>query len=171
MMDRWLEQLMRDVRGGQATGIAGTRIAGDVSIADRLLNDVIAEKIGVERALREVTLRTEPGLTRVAIKVARPSFLPPLSFVLSVERQPELPASPFLVLRIGMMPGVAALLGTGVSFLKILPPEFRLEGERLYVDIAALLNSRGYGWVLPYLRALTVSFEPGRIVNRVEVGL
>lgn len=169
MMDRWLEQLMRDVRAGQPALLAGTRVVADLSIADRLVNEVIAEKIRPESAIREVTVRAEPGRARVTIKVARPSFMPPLSFVLTVETQPELPASPVLVLRVGMMPGVAALLGTGISFMNVLPPGHRLEGDRLFVDVAAVLDSRGYGWIFPYLRALHISFEAGRIVNRVEV--
>lgn len=170
MMDRWLEQLMRDVRAGQASDLAGTRVAGDISVADRLINQVLAEKIGGDGAVREVTVRPEPGRARVTIKIARPSFLPPLSFVLTVESQPQLPASPVLVLRVGMMPGVAALLGTGISFMNILPPGHRLEGDRLFVDMAVVLNDRGYGWVLPYLRSLSVAFEAGRIVNHVEIG-
>ena len=169
MMDRWIEQLMHDVRDGRAADITGTRVAGDVSIADRLLNEVIAAKIGAESAIRDVTNRAEAGRARVTVEVARPSFLPPLSFVLSVETQPELPASPVLVLRVGMMPGVAALLGTGISFMNIMPPGLRLEGDRLFVDIAAVLDDRGYGWLFRYLRTVHVSFEPGRIVNHVEI--
>lgn len=169
MMDRWIEQLMNDVRDGRAADLTGTRVAGDVSIADRLLNELIATKIGPESAIRDVTIRAEAGRARVTVKVARPSFLPPLSFVLSVETQPALPASPVLVLRVGMMPGVAALLGTGISLMNIMPPGLRLEGDRLFVDISALLEDRGYGWLFRYLRAVHVSFEPGRVVNHVEV--
>ena len=169
MMDRWIEQLLRDVRAGHTPDLAGTHLAGDVSVSDRLVNEAIAEKLGPESAVRDVTLRAEAGRARVTVKVARPSFLPPLSFVLSVETQPALPASPVLVLRVGMMPGVAALLGTGISLMHVLPPGHRLEGDRLFIDIAAVLESRGYGWLFPYLRALHLSFEPGRTVCRVEI--
>jgi hypothetical protein len=170
MMDRWIEQLLRDVRAGQPADLTGSRVVGDVSISDRLVNEVIAEKIGRDGAVREVTVRPEPGRARVTVKIARPSFLPPLSFVLTVESQPQLPASPVLVLRVGMMPGVAALLGTGLNFMNVLPPGLRLEGERLFVDIAAVIKDRGYAWVLPYLRSLSVAFEAGRIVNHIEIG-
>jgi hypothetical protein len=170
MNDRWLEQLMRDVRAGHSSDLAGTRVACDISVSDRLINQVLAEKIGHDAAVREVTVRPEPGRARVTIKIARPSFLPPLSFVLTVEAQPQLPASPVLVLRVGMMPGVAALLGTGLSFMNVLPPGLRLEGDRLFVDVAAVLNDRGHGWVLPYLQSLNVAFEAGRLAGRIEVG-
>jgi hypothetical protein len=169
MMDRWIEQLLRDVRAGQPIDVAGTRVVGDVAISDRLVNEVIADKIGPDAAVRDVTVRAEPGRARVTVRVARPSFLPPLSFVLTVESQPQLPASPILVLRVGMMPGVAALLGTGLNFMNVLPPGLRLEGDRLLVDIAAVVRDRGYAWVLPYLRSLSVGFEAGRIVNHVEM--
>lgn len=169
MMDRWIEQLMRDVRAGHPADFAGTRVIGDVPVSDRLVNEVITEKIGRDSAVREVVVRSEDGRARVTVKIARPSFLPPLSFVLTIESQPQLPASPVLVLRIGMMPGVAALLGTGISFMKVLPPGLRLEGERLLVDIAAVLEDRDLGWVLPYLRSLSVSFEAGRIVTHLEI--
>jgi hypothetical protein len=169
MMDRWIEQLLRDVRSGQPADLAGTRVVGDVAISDRLVNEAIAGKIGPDAAVRDVTVRAEPGRARVTVRIARPSFLPPLSFVLTVESQPQLPASPVLVLRVGMMPGVAALLGTGLNFMNVLPPGLRLEGDRLFVDIAAVIKDRGYGWALPYLRSLSVAFEAGRIVNHVEV--
>lgn len=169
MMDRWIEQLMRDVRAGHSPDLAGTRVAGDVAVSDRLVNDIIAQKVRRDGPVGEITVRAEPGRMRVTAKIARPSFLPPLSFVLTVEAQPVLPASPVLVLRVGMMPGVAALLGTGISFMKILPPGLRLDGDRLFVDIAAVLQDRGYGWLFPYVRSLSVAFEAGRIVNHVEI--
>lgn len=171
MMDQWLEQLMRDVREGHAPDVAGTHVDADLVISERLINAAIAQKLGRDSAVREVSVRAEPGRARVTIKVARPSFLPPLSFVLTIESQPQLPASPILVLRVGMMPGVAALLGTGLSLLNVLPPGLRLEGDRLFVDMAAVLNERGYGWAFPYLQSLNIAFEAERLVTRVALGV
>jgi hypothetical protein len=170
MMDRWLERLLRDVREGRVADLAGTRVSADVPLPQGLLDQIIAEKIRPGGPVREISVRPEPGRARVIVKMARPSFLPPISVVLTVEQQPDLPASPILVLRVGMLPGVAALLGTGISFLNVLPPGLRFEGDRLSVNLAALLNERGYGWALPYLRSINISFEAGRILGRVEMG-
>jgi hypothetical protein len=171
MMESWLEQLRRDALSGNIPSLSGARIVADIPVSDRLIGQIIAGKIGSDSALQEVDLKAEEGRARVTVKVARPSFLPPLSAVLTVERQPDLPVSPVLVLRVGMMPGVAALLGAGISLVSVLPAGLRLEGDRLFLDVPALLSDRGYAWLLPYLRALSISFVTGRVVCHVEAGI
>ena len=48
--------------------------------------------------------------------------------------------------------------------LNVLPPGIRVDGDLIGVDIGALLESRGYGEVLPHVAKLRVSTEPGRVV-------
>lgn len=166
-MDIWLQQLLDDLRAGRAGELAGSRVAADVAASDALINRLIAEKLPPGGAVRDVTVRCGDGHMRVTVRVARPSFLPPITVTLTVDRQPDLPASPTLVLRVGMMPGVAMFVGSGLNFLNVLPPGHRLDGERLFIDIAAVLQDRGFAWAMPYLQELHVTMQEGRLLNRV----
>ena len=168
-MDRWLEGLLRDVRAGQPADLAGTRIEARVAVTDDLLNRVLQEKLPPGAAVKEVRVTIDAHGGRVSVRLAKPSFLPALNVRVTIERQPEFPAAPVLVLRIDMPPGVAAIAGAALSFLKSLPAGHRLEGDRLHVDIPAVLRERGYAWVLPYVRGVRVTLEPGRLVHNLEL--
>ena len=167
-MDKWLQQLLDDAKAGRARDLSGTRVALDLSISDRLINDVLAQTLPRDGTVKEIQVQCRAGDARVGVKLARPAFLPTINITAAVERQPEWPASPILVLRLSIPPAIAGLLGAGASFLNVLPPGHRLEGDRLHVDLAAVLQHRGFGWVVPYARAVTVRFEPGRLVHFVE---
>ena len=166
-MDQWTEQLMNALRNGRAEDIDGTRVAADLSLSDRVLNQAIAANIRPGGPVRDVVIRTEPGRAKVTVKLTRPSFLPPVSVTLTVDAQPELPASPVLVLRLGMAPGVAALLGAGVNLMTVLPPGVRLDGDRVFIDLAAALEERGHAYLLQYARSLKVSFEDARTMVHI----
>jgi hypothetical protein len=168
MTNRWLEQLQRDVQAGHAADLAGTRITADVALSDGLLNQIIADALRPEGLLREVTVRTDPAKARVSVKLTKPSFLPAMTVTLTVDRQPELPASPVLVLRVSMPPGVAAMLGAGMNVMQALPAGLRLDGDLLSIDVRTMLNERGYGWLSPYLRALNVALDAGRLIVSIE---
>lgn len=164
-----MEQLEADIRSGRAADLAGTTLDAHVSIAEGLVNRAIAEKLPAGGAVKDVLVQSAAGHARATIRLARPSFLPPIPITLAIDRQPELPDSPMLALRIGMLPGIAMLVGTGLSFMKVLPPGLRLDGERLFVDMRQIARDQGFEWALPYLAAMQVEFQPGRIVLNVRV--
>jgi hypothetical protein len=168
-MDTWLQQLLENAKAGNARDLSGTRVALDLSVSDRLINDLLAQKLPPDGAVKAVEVTCRAGDARVAVKLSRPAFLPTVNLAMTVERQPELPASPILVLRLSIPPAIAGLLGAGISLFNVLPRGHRLEGDLLHVDLATVLQDRGFGWVLPYARALKVRFEPGRLVHFVEV--
>ncbi len=89
----------------------------------------------------------------VSVKLGRLAFLPPVRIRLTIERQPDLPASPILVLRM-VLEGVAALAGPVLRFLEGLPPGVRLEKDRLYIDLATLLRHYGAEAALSFVTAL-----------------
>ena len=170
-MDPFAQQILDDIRAGRTAALAGTRVSADLAASDALLNAAIAQKIPPNGPLKSLQVRSAEGHARVTVRVTRPSFLPPITLTLTVDRQPELPGSPVLVLRIGMMPGIAMLLGAGLGFLNVLPPGLRIDGERLFVDLAAVARDRDLAWALPYVRALQVVFRDGRVVVPVALEL
>src|SRR5205085_5392276 len=88
---------------------------------------------------------------------------------LAVERQPDLPAFPVIVLRI-VSPGVAALAaGLVARFFHALPAWVQFDGARISIDLLAAAASAGGAEAFGYLRALSLTTVAGRvIVSRSE---
>lgn len=152
--------------------MAGTRISATVPVAERLLNEIIAASLPQSGALREATVHPQSdNRLGVRVRLARPEFLPPLNATLIIDRQPELPHAPVLGFRVTGLPGLLALFGPVFSIARLLPPGIRLEGDRLLVDLAALLAARGQAQLLGYLDRLQVTSEAGRLVINFEAGI
>jgi hypothetical protein len=144
--------------------LTGTEGQGSIRITDRLLNQIVATAMQGTRAVRDVQLRTlGDDRLQARVALAKPSFLPPFTIGIVIERQPELPATPVLVARLEGAGGLMRLAGAATTFLNVLPPGVRMEGDRVFVDIAALLQQRGFGFVLQYADDLRVHTEEGAL--------
>jgi hypothetical protein len=167
--------LARILQGLQASGfrdIAGAHVSATVPLGERLLNEIIAASLPRSGAVREATVHPQPdNRVGVRVKLARPEFLPPISATLIIERQPELPSAPLLGLRVTGLPGLLALAGPMLSIGRMLPPGVRLDGDRLTVDIGALLAERGQADLLRHLSRLRVTSEAGRLVIDLTAGV
>ena len=158
-------RILEELRASRFRDLAGARVTATLPFSEPLLNNVIAASLPRFGTIREMTVRPQPhDRVGVRVKLARPEFLPPISATLVIERQPELPQAPFLVFRITGLPGLLALAGPFLSLGSKLPPEVRVEGDLLTVDLAALLGRHGYGEWLGYLERLRVTSEAGRLV-------
>lgn len=155
-MDRRLVQLLRRQQASGFADLEGTEIAITLPISDRLLNEAIAEALTLPAQIREVKVRTHAGeRIGVRVKLGTPSFLPPINITVVIDRQPELPGSPVLVLRLEMG-GLLSLAGTALRFLEPLPPGIRVDHDRIYVDLATLAEARGLDAWLSYLEHLEI---------------
>ncbi len=156
--------LLREQRATGFADLEGTRAALTVPVSDRLLTRVIASRLPSSLPMiRELDLRAVAGNQLVIVLRAGPAFLPSLTIRLEIEQQPVLPSSPVLVLRI-VSQGLAALGNSALRFLQALPPGLRLDGDRLYVNLATLLERYGAGGALTHLSSLEIATIEGRIV-------
>jgi hypothetical protein len=162
-MDRWMDDLIGGLREGRAADVAGSRAALDVSLSEALLNRIIAERLPPGGPVRDLRLRLVADEALITLRLERPRFLPPMTVKVTIERQPDLPGAPDLVLRLGLPAGLGMLAGIGANLFATLPPGVRLDGDRLTLDLARLLAEQDLGWTLRYARALVVTFEPGRV--------
>jgi hypothetical protein len=162
-MERWMEELIGGLRDGRAPDVAGSRAAIDVSLSEALLNRVIAARLPAGGPVRDLRLRVVAGEALVTLRLERPRFLPPMTIKVRIERQPDPPGAPDLVLRLGLPAGLGVLAGVGANLFATLPPGVRLDGDRVTVDLARLLAEQDLGWTLRYARALVVTCEPGRV--------
>ena len=171
-IEPWWLTLLREQQSANFADLAGAHASFTIPVSDRLLNRIIADRLPRSSPISELHLRAEDGNQVMAsVRLARLAFLPPVRVRFVIERQPDLPASPILVLHM-VLEGVAALAGPALGFLKTLPPWVRLEHERLHVDLAALMAQYGAAEVLSYLTALDVTTAAGRVIvsSRLQAG-
>ena len=163
-IEPWWLTLLREQQATNFAGLAGAHASFTIPISDRLLSRIIADRLPRSSPVSELQLHAEDGNQMVvSVKLGRLAFLPPVRIRLTIERQPDLPASPILVLRM-VLEGVAALAGPALRFLEGLPPGVRLEQDRLHVDLATLLRHYGAEAALSFVTALELTTAAGRVI-------
>jgi len=161
LLQRQLAEGFPDIRGAQA--------AITLPISERLLNEVLAEAIPRSVPLTDLTVTPDAGDRFVVrFRVGSSSLVPRLKIVLAIERQPDLPALPVLVLRLettGLMMVAAPLL----RLFNALPAGIIVKDDRIHVDLRALAQSRGLASYLDYVDHLRVNTVSGAVVLTVHV--
>lgn len=163
--------LLRLFEQQQASGFAdlrGTRADLTVPIGDRLLNQIITEALPPSAPVRDLKVRSRADdRITVRFKLGAASFLPPIKLTLVIERQPALPASPVLVLRLETG-GLLSVAGPALRFLDALPPGIRVDGDRIHVDLAVLLAERGLAPLLEHAEQIQVTTIEGALVVAIR---
>lgn len=177
MLLRWgvaapaLLEILNHLRSTAFRDVAGSRVTAAIPVSERLINELIAATMPRNLPVREVSVRPEAN-NRFSVRLTpRASMLPPLTLKLDIERQPEFPASPVLVLRMATMGGLFGLAGAALPLDKMMPPGVRLEGERILVDLRAMAAQHGFGEYVAFVRNLKVSTEAGFTVLHIDAGI
>lgn len=144
--------------------LAGARLAAFLPVSDRLINELIARDLPPDAPVSEVTVEALPD-NRIAVRarLARMAMLPPVKLTFTIVRQPALPDDPVLVLQMGST-GLLSLAGPALKFFDALPPGIAAEGDRLLVNLRALLAARGLEWLLRYVVDLQVTTTLGAVL-------
>lgn len=148
-------------------------MSGEIPLSEALANRLIAERVAQHPQVAGVIVSAQED-DAVAIQVVpRMRLLPALTITAHVERQPEFPHHPTLLLRWSMPAAgpLARLAGPVVSYFKTLPPGIAMEGDHLAVDLGELLASRGMAEAIGLIRRLEVHTRPGGFVARFEIGV
>lgn len=145
--------------------VAGTEGQGTLRVTERLLNQLIATELQPRsRVLREANVRVlDRDRFSVRLALAKPSFFPPLTIGVLIERQPSMPNDPVLVLKLEGAGGLMRFTGPAAAFFNVIPPGVRMAGDRVHIDLGALLQRRGLGFVLQYVDDVRVNTEEGAV--------
>jgi hypothetical protein len=161
--DTVLELIAQQQRAGFAD-VSGTEGEATLRMTDRLLNQILAAELQQSRAIRSANVRALAGdRFDVRLALAKPSFLPPITIGVLIERQPSLPDSPVLVLRLTGIGGLTRFAGPAAAFLNVLPPGVAMNGDIVHVDLGALLRQRGLEFTLQHVDDLRVHTEEGAV--------
>ena len=96
-------------------------------------------------------------------------FVPPLKVTFIVERQPQFPASPVLVLRWSLLGAMGAIASRLIASFDRLPAGVRLDGDRLVLDIPTLAGPELAAMLLPALKSLQLHTLDDRAVFDLEL--
>jgi hypothetical protein len=168
-MDSRLLDILTTEQEAGFPGLAGSTLRATIRIREALLNTGLARLLPVDGALRSLTIHPQPA-NRIGVRLvlAKPSFLPPMSATLAVERQPQLPADPVLILLLTGGAAVLRLAAPAITNLQLLPPGVHMEGGRFLVDIRMLLKQHGYANLLDHAEDIQVTTEEGSVVVAVS---
>jgi hypothetical protein len=145
--------------------LAGSEGQAAIRVSERLLNTILADTMRESGRVRELKVSPRAGNhLGVRVVLAKPSFLPPITFDVIIDKQPSLPNDPILGLTLSGIGGLLRFAGPAAGFFKALPPGVQMEGERVFVDLRAALAPHGLSAVLDYLKDVAVGTEDGRLV-------
>jgi hypothetical protein len=169
-MDRRLETLLNRQRTAGFTGLSGSQARAAIRMSTPLLNEAIATFVGAAPAITALEITPRAGNRfDVHVKMAKPAFLPAINVTVTIERQPQFPADPTLVLQLTGAGGLMRFAGPALgAFGGGLPPGVRMEGDRVFVDIRAVLAAQGQKEWLDYVEQLQISTDEGALILYVQ---
>jgi hypothetical protein len=166
-----LTTILMSLRDARFRDLAGARAGAFIPIPEGLLNAVVAATMPPNLPVRAVTVRPEAG-NRFSVRIApKAGFLPQLTLRLEIEKQPQFPSAPTLVLRMATMGGLLGLAGAAFPIAQMLPPGVRLDGERIVVDLRELAHREGVVDLLDLVKDLQITTEPGVVLVQVDAGV
>ena len=166
-MKSWWKLLLEEQRAAKFADIGGLKASLTLPISDRLIAAVIAPRL--PRSVRDLEIRAKAGNHVVVAVGLRPAWLPRSQVQLRIERQPDLPHAPVLVLRLVSHGVLAALAGPAARLFGVVPPWLRMDGDIVSLDVAELLRQYDASDVLMYLRRLEVTTREGAIVVAIDL--
>lgn len=171
MTDTPLARILQHLQQTGFNEISGARLFATVPIAESLLNAIIRDTMPRNLPVREVSIRPEDG-NRLSVRLTpRAMLVPSVTLKLNIERQPDIPTSPVLILRLATMPGLLGLAGAALPLDQVLPPGIRLQGETILVQLDELLRHHGLEGIFAHLRQFRVTTDAGRLLLTIEAGV
>ena len=157
--------------------LTGATLSGEIPVTAALINRFIAGWLARDaRAGKLAAVVVEPlDQDRLSVHVRlRSNLLPPLRLELQIAAQPQIPASPVLVVRWSLAGGLgplARLAGPALAVFDVLPPAVRVDGDLIGIDLNELLRAQKAEWLLTYVRTLHVRTETGRVVIQLSAAV
>jgi hypothetical protein len=152
---------VRTLLGADFGELSGAVVDADIPLSAALINRVIAEQLSQSSGhITAAVIEPHDGDRVTANLRLRAALLPPVQVRLQIVSQPELPASPVLVLRWSLAGGLGLLAraaSPALGLFNVLPPGVRVDGDLIGIDLAAVLRERGFEWVLPLVREIHLS--------------
>ena len=162
-------EILRQLQSSRFCDLSGTRVSATVPVSERLVNEIVARSLPPNVPLREVQVQPLPGDAFSVRIVPRAAFIPSMTLRLEVVRQPDLPSSPVLVLRLATMGGLFAFAGAAFNVSSLLPPGVKLDADRVLVDLNQIAAQQHAADLLEHVTRLRVNTVEGRVVLHADI--
>jgi hypothetical protein len=167
-VDDRVERLLRQQLADGLPDVRGAQAAITLPVSERLLNELVAQTLPRSAPITELHVTPEAGdRFIVRLRVGSSPLVPRVKIVLAVERQPDLPAFPVLVLRLETT-GLMMFAGPVLRLLNALPAGITVNGDRIHIDLRALAEQRGAVVYFDYLDQLRLNTVAGAVVVTVH---
>lgn len=164
-------QLLLDQQAANFSDVAGAHASFVLPLSDALVSRLIAQQATPDWPITVVEVQAQAANQFVvAVRLKRPSFLPQFRVRFVIERQPVLPSSPVMGLRL-IPDGLIALATPFLKSVKNLPPGVAFDGSRLDLDLWILLDRFPVRDVLRYVTDLAVTTEERQFIVSVRAAL
>lgn len=166
-MNERVAQLFDQVIAGGLSDVSGAEASATLPISRRLLNDLISAALPPSAPVQNLEVTPLDGdRFLVRGRIGSSSLLPPFQLNVAIDRQPEFPAFPFLVLR---LESAGLRLLAGLVLRKIsMPPWIQIEFDRIRVDLRAVADQKGVGQYVGYIEQLQVKTIAGTLLLSVR---
>jgi len=169
-MAPWWRTLLLEQQRAGFRDVAGASASVVLPISDQLLTQLASERVP-SKWVSDLEIHAVAG-DQFVVRGRLPQllFLPPVRVRVLIDRQPQFPESPVLVLR--LIPEGFAALGTAfLPLLARLPPGISLEGQLMTIDVPVLLRASDASRALDFLTSLRVRTEDGRTLIEIDARL
>jgi hypothetical protein len=169
-LDAIVSELLAHLQSTSFADLAGARVSARVPVSRVLLNQLVARALqGRTTPVRRVEIRPYDGDKLDAVVTLTLPLVPPLKVAVAVERQPQFPDSPVLVLRWSLLAGLGTFLSKLIGPHQKMPPGVRLDGDRVLVDIRAAAAGTPAAQVLGYVKGLEVHTAADRLIIAADL--
>ena len=158
---------VRRLLGVELPEIAGSVFAGEIPLANALVNRLIAQRLSAAQSpVAAVRLEAHDGDRLTIVLSMRGSLIPDVTIAAHIEEQPHFPNPAVLWLRwtLPAMRALSFVAAPALTYFKKLPPGIRVDGDRIAVDFAELLRARGLGELIDYITRINVTTREGAII-------
>lgn len=171
-MPNRLWHLLENQRTTNFSGLSGSDVRAAIRITTSLLNEALSAYVSSSSAIRELTVQPRAGNRfDVHVKLSK-ALVPPINVTVAIERQPELPADPTLVLHLTGIGGLMRFLGPAInSFASGLPPGIRLDGDRVFVDLREVLRAYGEAELIAFAEEMAIGTDEGHAIVIVRANV
>jgi hypothetical protein len=169
-LDAIVSELLTHLQSTSFADLAGTRVSARIPVSRVLVNQLVARALqGRATPVRQVDIRPHEGDKLDAFVTLTLPLVPPLKVGIAVERQPQFPSSPVLVLRWSLLGGLGTILSKFIAPHQKMPPGVRLDGDRVLVDIPAAAAGTPAAHFLGCVRGLEVHTAADRLIITADL--
>ena len=160
-----LWHLLDRQRARNFSDLSGSDVRAAIRISTSLLNEALSVYVSSSSAIRDLTVQPRAGNRfDVHLRLAK-ALVPPINVTVAIERQPELPVDPTLVLHLTGIGGLMRFVGPAItSFASGLPPGIRVDGDRVFVDLREVLRAYGEAELIAFAEEMAIGTDEGHVI-------